>query len=183
MAHLIRLATQNDAAPMLSIYAPSIVDSATSFETEVPSLDEFKERISGTLEGLPWIVYTIDDVVAGYAYASPHRSRCAYGWSVETSVYVSHSMQGKGIGTQLYRALFELLKNQGVVNIFTGITQPNEKSVRLHESLGFTPIGIFKNVGFKQGKWWDVGWWQLQLQRLEEPQPLKAPVSSLEVRV
>jgi L-amino acid N-acyltransferase YncA len=179
----IRLATLNDAQEMLDIYSPSISDSAISFETQIPTIEEFRGRIVDYSKSLPWIVYEVDGRIAGYAYASAHRSRCAYGWSVESSVYVGAKYHGQGIGSRIYQTLFELLKAQGVVNIFAGITQPNEASVRLHESFGFTSIGEFKDVGFKLGKWWNVGWWQLQLQKPKQPGALKAPVQHLEVKV
>ncbi len=168
----IRLATLNDAPRILEIYAPYILDSPISFETVVPSLEEFQQRMRETQTKFPWLVYESNNHVVGYTYASPHRSRCAYEWSVESAVYTDAKYQGQGIGTQLYGELFRMLKAQGVVNIFAGITQPNEASVGLHQSVGFAPIGCFKDVGFKQGKWWDVGWWQLQLQKPAQPKPL-----------
>lgn len=173
-----RFATTGDAARMLEIYAPYVLESPISFETEVPDLGEFQERIREITAKFPWLVYEIEGVVVGYAYASTHRSRCAYEWSVESTVYVDKKHHGKGIGTELYQELFGLLKAQGAVNVFAGITQPNERSVRLHESLGFTGVGIFKDIGFKQGKWWDVGWWQLQLQKPEHPKPLTQSVNT-----
>lgn len=171
----IRSVKLDDAARILEIYSPHITNSSTSFETDVPSIDEFKKRISEYTSKFPWIVYELDGKVVGYAYASAHRSRCAYEWSVESSVYVDPDFQGKGVGSKLYQELFKLLKTQGVVNIFAGITLPNEGSIKLHESLGFTYIGKFMDVGFKQGQWWDVGWWQLQLQRPVEPKSLCSP--------
>lgn len=171
----IRYAKLNDAARILEIYSPHILKTPTSIETEVPSIEEFQARMEETMTKFPWLVYESGDRVLGYAYASTHRSRCAYGWSVESTVYIDEPSQGQGIGAKLYRELFRLLKEQGAVNVFAGITQPNDASVRLHESLGFTPIGRFKDVGFKLGKWWDVGWWQLPIQKPVEPQTLKPP--------
>lgn len=124
-------------------------------------------------------IYEIDNQIVGYAYASTYRSRCAYEWSVESTVYVEQKYHGKGIGTKLYRSLFPMLKTQGAVNIFAGITLPNIGSIKLHESLGFIPIGVFKDVGFKLNKWWDVGYWQLQLQKPLQPQPLFTPAQNL----
>ena len=175
----IRLAKINDATKILQIYTPYVLDSAISFEITVPTLDEFKNRMKEYSNKFPWIVCEIDEQVVGYAYASAHRSRCAYEWSVEASVYIEDKYQGKGIGTKLYKTLFQLLKNQGVVNIFAGITLPNEGSIRLHESLGFLPIGIFKDVGFKKGLWRDVGWWQLQIQKPVQPNHLLPPAIKL----
>lgn len=175
----IRFATPNDAVRLLEIYAPYVLETPISFETEVPELSEFKQRIQDTSAKFPWLVCETEGPIAGYAYASAHRSRCAYEWSVESTVYVDGRHHGKGIGRELYQELFRCLKAQGVVNVFAGITQPNEGSVRLHESLGFVPIGRFKDIGFKQGKWWDVGWWQLQLQKPSHPSPLKSPAGNL----
>jgi len=171
----IRLAMIEDAVEMLEIYRPNIEASAISFETVVPSVSEFEDRVRDTLRKYPWIVYERDGKILGYAYASTYRSRCAYGWSLESTVYVHPEHQGMGIGRSLYCKLFDLLKHQGAVNVIGGITLPNEASVGLHESLGFKKVAQFKDVGFKLGKWWDVGFWQLQLQKPEVPCELKAP--------
>ena len=169
----IRTSKVSDAEAILEIYKPSVLETAASFEVELPSVDEIKRRIEDTLKTFPWLVYEIDGEIVGYAYASAHRSRSAYRWSVESTVYVKNSFHKKGIGRSLYSTLLPLLKTQGVVNVFSGITLPNVSSVTLHESLGYSQIGTFKDVGFKFGKWWDVGWWQLQLQRLACPHELK----------
>jgi phosphinothricin acetyltransferase len=171
----IRSVRPEDAEQILEIYSPHVTDTPVSFETEVPTLLEFKKRIEEYTAKFPWIVAEINGEIAGYAYASTHRSRAAYEWSVECSVYIDKSHQGKKIGTALYAKLFEMIKAQGAVNVYAGITLPNEGSIRLHESMGFFPIGTFKDVGFKLGKWWDVGWWQLQLQLPVRPQPLTGP--------
>lgn len=98
--------------------------------------------------------------VSGYAYATAHRARQAYQPSVETSVYVGSKYQAEGIGKLLYEALFDSLRRRDFHNAYAGITLPNEGSVALHESLGFYPIGVFQEVGYKKGRWHDVGWWQ-----------------------
>lgn len=171
----IRSIKSEDAGRILEIYAPYILESATSFETEVPSLASFEARIQEYTAKFPWLVFESEGQVAGYAYASSHRSRAAYEWSVECSVYVATEHQGKGFATKLYKELFRLLKAQGVVNLFAGITLPNEASVKLHETFGFITVGKFKDVGFKQGQWWDVGWWHLQLQKPALPEKLLQP--------
>ena len=173
----IRSIKMEDASCILEIYAPYVTDSATSFETEVPSLDSFIARIQDYTAKFPWIVFESEGQVVGYAYASSHRSRCAYEWSVECSVYINPKHHEKGIATNLYKELFRLLKDQGAVNVLAGITLPNQASIKLHESFGFEPIGKFKDVGFKQGQWWDVGWWQLQLQKPAQPKALLQPRS------
>ena len=129
-------------------------------------------RIEATLQGLPWLV-SLDDAggVSGYAYAGRHRERAAYQWSVETTVYVGEGSRGKGVGRALYSALFEELVRLGYYQAFAGITLPNAASVALHEGLGFAPIGIYRQVGHKLGRWHDVGWWQRPLQ-----EPVAAPL-------
>src|SRR4051812_47636168 len=112
---------------------------------------------------LPWLVASRDGAVVGYAYASRHRARRAYRWSVEVSVYLRESEQGRGTGRALYDELLDVLRGLGYVRALAGITLPNEQSVGLHEAMGFEPIGIFRGVGFKHGQWHDVGWWQLSL--------------------
>lgn len=176
----IRQARPEDATPIAAIYGPYVMNTSVSFETEVPTVDELKNRIIETSLKFPWLVYEIDGVVAGYAYAGPHRSRCAYGWSVESTVYLHPEFQGRGIGSSLYRVLFELLKAQGFVNVFAGIALPNDSSVRLHKKLGFNSIGVFKDIGFKLNRWWDVSWWQLSLQKPNLPSAPSKPVSQFE---
>jgi phosphinothricin acetyltransferase len=104
-----------------------------------------------------------DGRVVGYAYGGPHRSRAAYNWTVEVSAYVDRATQRSGIGRELYLALFERLKQRGFRLLVAGITLPNDASVGIHEALGFERVGVYKNVGYKAGQWWDVGWWQLDM--------------------
>lgn len=128
-----------------------------------------QQWISETLKTFPYLVATIENQVVGYAYAGSLRSRCAYSWSVEVSVYISNKFHRRGIGKALYLKLFEILKSQNVVNVFAGIALPNEASLKMHGNLGFQKIGVYKNIGFKHNKWWDVSWWQLPLQSPEIP--------------
>lgn len=171
----LRTATKADVGSMLEIYRPSIEESAISFELEVPSLAEFERRLSEILRKFPWIVCEIGGEIAGYAYAGTFRSRPAYEWTVESTVYVKQRFHGRGVGKALYTQLLKMLKAQGVVNVIGGITLPNAASVGLHEHFGFVKVANFKDCGFKMGKWWDVGFWELQLQRPDEPKPLQAP--------
>ena len=168
----IRAATPADLEKMLSIYELSVRNSPASFEIDPPSLNSFEQRFKDISSKYPWIVCEIHGEVVGYSYASPHRERAAYQWSVESSVYLSSSNSKKGIGRALYSHLFQSLKEQGICNVFAGITIPNEASIRLHESLNFNYIGTYRNVGFKLNKWWDVGWWQLELQLPNQPKVL-----------
>lgn len=169
-----------DAAACVAIYAPNVERGATSFEEEVPTTAEFGQRIARTQETLPWLVAECDGEVVGYSYAIPHRWRPAYRWAVETSVYVDTTQQGRGVGRALYRELIGRLRDQGFHVACAGITLPNEASVALHENLGFTPVGIYRRIGWKDGSWRDVGWWQLDLQppgdeRPPEPLPPRLP--------
>jgi L-amino acid N-acyltransferase YncA len=168
----IRSARAEDAASVAQIYQPLVQDSVISFELEVPSVEEMRRRIVATTARLPWLV-CVDShaVVEGYVYASRHRERAAYQWSVDVTAYVRAGCRGRGIGKTLYLRLFEELRALGYCQAFAGITLPNAASVALHESLGFKPIGVYRNVGYKLGAWHDVGWWQATLQ-LPDPPPV-----------
>ncbi len=154
---------ESDAAACAAIYASSVEGSPTSFEEEAPSGAEMAERIEGTSATHPWLVAELDGEVAGYAYACAHRQRPAYRWSVDVSVYVAAGERGRGHGAALYRELFRRLREQGFRMAFAGITVPNPASVALHESLGFRAVGLVREVGWKDGSWRDVSWWQLEL--------------------
>jgi phosphinothricin acetyltransferase len=166
---MIRLATPEDAPGVQAIYAPVVRDTAISFELEPPSVEDMRKRIGDVLERLPWLVCEHRGEICGYAYASPHRARAAYQWSVDVSVYIHARARRSGVGRGLYRSLFALLTLQGMYHAYAGITLPNPASVGLHESLGFTPVGIYQAVGYKRGTWHDVGWWQLALRPLDTP--------------
>lgn len=162
----IRLATPDDAQAMLDIYTPFILNSGITQETEVPSLDEFKSRISSYLITYPWLVsQTEEGIVTGYAYAGQHRGRKGYQWCVETSVYINELFSGKGIGKALYKTLFEILKVQGFVNAYAVITLPNKRSVEFHRNFGFTHQTTFRKIGFKLDQWHDVDWWHFQINK------------------
>lgn len=162
--HEIRLAKESDSEQILRIYAPFCSeDSAVSFEIVAPSIAEMKARVRGTLEKLPWLVYEDGDHIMGYAYAGPHKARAAYRWSVDTSIFVSQEARRKGVARTLYNALFSILRLQGYVNAFAGITQPNPGSIGLHEAMGFTKNALYEHVGFKCGAWHDVAFYSLAL--------------------
>lgn len=162
----LRLARLADAPAIQAIYAPIVLNTAISFELEPPSLAEMQQRIAHTVTHLPWLVGDDDGQISGYAYASRHRERPAYQWSVDVSVYVHADWRGRGVGRALYSTLFAILRAQGYVNVCAGITLPNPGSVGLHEVMGMRPVGVYRHVGFKQGAWHDVGWWQGPLQSL-----------------
>lgn len=159
----IRLAEDADVEAMLAIYTPFVRDNAVSFEYDVPSLDVFRERIRATLEAMPWLVCDVDGDVAGYAYASRFRSRIAYQWTVETTVYIDSAYRRCGIARALYTSLFECLRVQGYANAVAVISLPNPASVAFHEALGFVRAGIIPAAGFKHGRWVDVGYWSVPL--------------------
>jgi phosphinothricin acetyltransferase len=163
MATTIRFATPKDARAIRDIYAPFCEATPVSFEVDPPSVAHMRQRIDKTLTALPWLVGAQEGTVIGYAYASRHRERAGYRWSVDVSVYVGDGYRGRGIGRALYSSLFAILRLQGFHNILAGITLPNPASVALHESMGLRLIGIYPRIGFKCGKWHDVGWWQLTL--------------------
>lgn len=165
LTHRIRAASPEDAEAIAAIYRPVVIETAISFELEPPSQQEMRARIEKTLQSLPWLV-SLDGQgeVEGYVYASRHRERAAYQWAVDVSAYVRADARGRGVGRRLYEALFAELARLGYFQAFAGIALPNEASVALHESVGFEPLGIYRNVGYKHGRWRDVGWWQRALQ-------------------
>ena len=161
--NIIRTAKPSDAASILEIYTPYILNTAITFETEIPLVENIEHRIITYQEDWPWLVYEVNGVIAGYAYVTKHRERAAYQWCVESSVYVSDKFQQKGIAKRLYTTLFEILKYQGCRNVYAGITLPNEKSISFHKKFGFIKIAEYRNIGYKSGKWNTVSWWELQV--------------------
>ncbi len=149
-----------DAAACAAIYAPFVSGSAVSFEEDPPTEDEIRERIRAARS---WLVAERDGAVTGFAYATPYRARPAYRWAVETSVYVAGGAHGRGTGRALYEALLAELESRGLRAACAAIALPNPPSVALHEAVGFAPVGIFRDIGFKAGAWRDVGWWQRPL--------------------
>ena len=137
-----------------------MTESSISFETEPPSAAEMAQRIRAAHI---WLVAERDGKVVGYAYGGQHRSRAAYNWTVEVSAYVDRSAHRTGVGRLLYSELFDQLKARGFRLLVAGITLPNDASVAIHEALGFEPVGVYRNIGYKAGQWWDVGWWQLDM--------------------
>ena len=159
----IRQATEADAAALQKIYAPFVESTPVSFETVVPSVEEFAGRIRKALSQWQYLVAEQDGDIAGYAYGSTHRERAAYRYSVEVSAYVDPRFHRRGIGTRLYRRLFDDLIAKGYCSAFAGITVPNDASVGLHRRVGFEPIGIFRRIGWKFDCWHDVLWMQRTL--------------------
>lgn len=174
-----RLATVEDASSILEIYAPIIDHTPISFEETAPSVQEMRQRIAKILIHYPWIVATDGGgQVLGYVYACAHRERLAYKWSVDVAVYVREGFRGQGLAKSLYQKLFKMLPQQNFYRAYAGITLPNEASVKLHENLGFSYVGTYRGVGYKQGKWRDVGWWELKLRETDHAP--EAPLKPLE---
>ncbi|HWC47301.1 MAG TPA: GNAT family N-acetyltransferase [Solirubrobacterales bacterium] len=152
-----------DAAACAAIYAPHVEDGPVSFEERAPDADEMAARIERYSAGHAWLVAEREGEVLGYAYATAFNERPAYRWSTSVSVYVGDSARGEGVGRALYEALFDRLRERGFRMACAGITLPNEASCGLHESLGFELVGVNREIGWKQGAWRDVGWYQLEL--------------------
>ena len=182
MSATIRLAQESDAPAVASIYAPHCESGSVSFETSAPSTEEIARRIQNITQQWPWLVLEDDGTVAGYAYAGRHRERAAYGWAVDTTVYVGDAYRGRGVGRALYATLFNVLRMQGYFKACAGITLPNPASVGLHEAVGFTLVGVYRGIGFKLGHWHDVAWYEVELQpeapNPPAPKPLNAVVDS-----
>ena len=169
---VIRLACEADAAAMLAIYAPYVRDSAISFETEPPSEEEFRQRIRSALEVGLWLLCEAGGSVLGYAYAGRFHARRAYQWTVEVTAYVRPDQHRKGVGYGLYTSLLGCLALQGFRAAVGVIALPNPASVGLHERMGFAPAGVLRAVGYKHGRWHDVGWWQRALgKHAPSPEP------------
>ncbi|HEY3947094.1 MAG TPA: GNAT family N-acetyltransferase [Solirubrobacteraceae bacterium] len=160
-----------DATGCAAIYAPFVEETAVSLEVRVPTAADVAARISRIEQTHPWLVAEDGDRLTGFAYASPHRERAGYRWAADVTVYVDPASHRQGIGRALYSCLLGLLYRQGLWIACAGIGLPNDASVSLHESLGFLPVGVYRNIGYKLGRWWDVGWWQLSLRQPGEEHP------------
>lgn len=159
-AKVIRLVRETDAPKILEIYKPYIENTAITFECEVPSCAEFRNRIRDISSAYPYLVCTSKEKIIGYAYAHRQMEREAYQWNAELSVYIEKTHFHCGVGKALYQALIEILKMQNVRNVYGGVTSPNDGSERLHESLGFEKLGVYHNTGYKCGTWHDVAWFE-----------------------
>jgi L-amino acid N-acyltransferase YncA len=170
----IRVAEERDARAIADIYAPAVTGRATSFELTPPDAAEMKRRIITVLPQHPWLVCESSETILGYVYATTHRERAAYRWSVDVAAYVGADAQRRGIARALYTALFEILALQGYRNAYAGITLPNPASVAMHEAMGFERVGTYHRVGYKMGKWHDVAWFERPLAEhtLEPSEPV-----------
>ena len=169
MNYRVRVATPADASDIQAIYAPMVLDTVISFELIPPTVDEMAARIAATLPTFPYLVAEVEDKVVGYAYASQHRAREAYRWSVDVTVYIDPAVHRKGIGRALYQRLLPLLEKQGFHTAYAGLALPNAGSIGIHEALGFTHIGTYPEVGYKHGQWHSVGYWRKPLCAVTPP--------------
>lgn len=163
MTTRIRVAEERDAQAITDIYAPAVTGRATSFELTPPDANEMMRRIVTVLAQHPWLVCESSETILGYVYATTHRERAAYRWSVDVAAYVSADAQRRGIARALYTALFEILALQGYRNAYAGITLPNPASVAMHEAMGFERVAVYHRVGYKMNKWHDVAWFERPL--------------------
>lgn len=175
-----RRATEEDVVPILAIYAPYVTDSAITFEYDVPSEEEFRQRIRTISAEYPYFVCESDGQIIGYAYAHRHMERAAYQWNAEISIYIRQGFTGKGLGKIMCQALIDLLRLQGIRNVFSCVTIPNERSAHLHHSMEFSTEGIFQNAGYKCGKWQTIAWFRKNIAPYtNEPAPF-SPISRID---
>ena len=147
--YVVRDATNDDAASCASIYAPYVTGTPVTFETHPPGREEMAERITTALASHAWVVLADSGRVVGYAYAAPYKSRPAYRWSCEVSVYVEIGRRRTGAGRALYEALFERLERRDYRMAVAGMTLPNEASVGMHRAMGFETVGTYRRIGWK----------------------------------
>ena len=178
----IRPARPEDAAAIAAIYAPFVLTGTVSFETEAPDARQMRARMAASDGLYPWIVATNGDEEGGvlaYAYAGKFRDRPAYKYVVETSIYVTGTVERQGVGRLLYEALIDTLRAQGFTQAIGVLALPNEASIGLHEATGFRRQGVYREVGYKNGRWIDVGFWQCLLNRSTTPPTEPKPFSEV----
>jgi len=166
---VVRRATQADAAALLSIYAPYVRETSVTFEYDVPTEAEFAERIGQIGQKYPYLAAVCGDEIVGYAYAAAFKTRAAYAWAVETTIYVHENWRGMGVGSRLYAALEECLRRQNITNMNACITYPNPGSIAFHEQMGFKTVAHFSKCGFKLGRWHDMVWMEKHIAEHEVP--------------
>lgn len=168
----IRAACPDDAEAIREIYAHYVEHTPVSLELEAPSVSAIRSRMAGVQSEFPWLVLESDGLLRGYAYGSKFHPRNGYRFTAEVSVYLHPDFRGKGAGSLLYEELFHRLQLQGLHNLIAVVTLPNQASAKLHEKFGFVQAANFLKVGYKFGRWWDVGYWQKRLDQQEEPKSL-----------
>jgi L-amino acid N-acyltransferase YncA len=166
---VVRDAVPADAARCAEIYAPYVRDTAVSFELVPPTAADMAGRIAEAQARHAWLVLEDGGTVTGYAYGGPFMSRAAYRWSATVSVYLDGGRRRSGGGRALYAALFDRLAERGIRTVLAGVTLPNDASEGLHRALGFEPVGVYRRVGWKHGRWRDVAWYQRHLTEDDSP--------------
>jgi L-amino acid N-acyltransferase YncA len=166
---MIRPARDEDAAAIHAIYAPSVIEGVATFETALPDVPAMRERLAARLQHYPCLVWEEAGEILAYAYAGRFRERAAYDWIAETSIYVRADVHRRGIARGLYGVLLEVMRQQGINQAVGVITLPGTVSVAMHEAMGFVPAGVWRQCGYKLGRWWDVGVWQKTLQPSATP--------------
>ena len=182
----IRTAALPDAERLLEIYRPYVEETAITFEYDVPTIDEFRGRMTRVLEKYPYLVAERDGTIVGYAYAGPFVGRAAYDWSVETTIYLDRAVRRQGIGGRLYAALETALAAMGILNLNACIGYPEAEdehltrnSVEFHAHLGYEWVGQFHNCGYKFGRWYHMVWMEKMLgEHPLQPDPV-VPFSSV----
>ena len=169
----IRLANLEDTLSILKIYS-QYIDTPITFEYKLPTEEEFKKRIENITKKYPYLVCEDENgKIIGYAYANKFMEREAYNWNTELSVYIDNSSTSKGIGKKLCFIIIEILKYQGIRNVYSKVTLTNEKSEKLHYSLGFNLIGTYHNVGYKNNNWYNVGLFEKEIYKsLDKPKDI-----------
>lgn len=175
-AFSLRVATPEDAAALLAVYAPYVTDTAISFEWQVPQLEEFRGRIRRTLQRYPYLAAVQGEEILGYAYTHPFVGRAAYDWGAETSIYLRRDCRHQGVGRALYTALEGISRAQHIHTLYACIGWPKQEdryltrnSAQFHAHLGFKLVGTFQNCGRKFDRWYDMIWMEKQLSPLPEP--------------
>lgn len=175
----IRIAQVSDAEQLVDIYKYYVEKTDITFEYEVPTVEEFTERIRNTLVKYPYIVAEDGGEIMGYAYAGAFKNRRAYDWSVETSIYIRHGKAGHGVGTMLYNELERYLKLQNIINVNACIAYPNEKSEEFHKKFAYKTVAHFTKCGYKFGKWKDMIWMEKFIGNHEDKPKDIIPFSNL----
>jgi phosphinothricin acetyltransferase len=179
---LIRMAQPQDSQAILDIYAPFVTDTAITFVSQVPTVDEIRDKMHDIKKRYPYLVCTVGDSIVGFAFANQAHPHEAYSWNAELSVYINPDYHGRGIATALYAALFHILKAQGFWNLYAVITLPNEASVALHKHFGFVTLATHKNDGYKIGAWRDVLWMIYRIEGALDPEIHGYPSKLSELR-
>lgn len=163
---LIRPVSPEDAEALVAIYAPYVEQTAITFEYDVPTVAEFRQRIKTISQHYPYLVAEEEGNIVGYAYGNAFAKRAAYQWSVELSIYLEQTYRGKGVGHQLYHQLEQELMEQGIVNGLACIALPNDASLSFHKKRGYQQVAHFPKIGYKFHQWYDVIWLQKQLKEV-----------------